>query len=71
MRYYKAISISNLDADYILQSDWTSLNSYPVISLFDRWFDVRQMTSGEVESFTNDCMRTVVAEIAAGRVTPH
>jgi hypothetical protein len=34
-------------------------------------FDIRQMTSSEVESFTNDCMRTVVAEIRAGTVKPH
>jgi hypothetical protein len=29
------------------------------------------MTCSEVESFTNDRMRTVVAEIAAGSVKPH
>ena len=71
MRYYKAISISELDANIILQGDWTSLNPHPVIYFFDRWFDIRQMTGNEVESFTNDCMRTVVAEIAAGSVKPH
>lgn len=71
MRYYKVISISSLDADVILQGDWVSLNPHPVIYFFDRWFDIRQMTSGEVESFTNDCMRTVVAEIRAGTVKPH
>jgi hypothetical protein len=71
MRYYKAMSITNLDADCILQSEWVSLNPHPVISFFDRWFDIRQMTSSEVESFTHDCMRTVVAEITAGSVKPH
>lgn len=71
MRYYKAISISSLDADVILQGDWVSLNPHAVIYFFDRWFDIRQMTSSEVASFTNDCMRTVVAEIRAGTVRPH
>ena len=71
MRYCTAMSISNLDADYILHSDWVSLNPHPVINLFDRRFDIRQMTYSEVESFANDCMRTAIAEIAAGSVKPH
>ena len=47
MRYYKIMSISSLDADIILQGDWVSLNPYAVIYSFDRWFDIRQMTSSE------------------------
>jgi uncharacterized oligopeptide transporter (OPT) family protein len=71
MRYHKATAISQSQVDMILGSAWTSLNSVPVLNLFDRWFDVRRMTSSEMQKFTNDWVRAIAAEIKAGIVTPH
>ena len=66
MRYHKATAISAPDVACILGSAWVSLNPSPVMNIFDRWFDTRRMTKGEVDDFTQDFMRNV-----AGIVRPH
>ena len=71
MRYHKVTAILAPDVAYILDSAWVSLNPYPVMNLFDRWFDTRRMTKGEVDDFTQDFMRNVAGEIKAGIVRPH
>ena len=71
MRYHKATAITHSQVDTILGSAWTSLNSVPVLNLFDRWFDVRRMTASEVQKFSNDWVRAIAAEIKAGIVRPH
>lgn len=38
MRYHKVTEISSPDAISILDSAWVSLNPYPVMNLFDKWF---------------------------------
>jgi hypothetical protein len=47
MRYHKVTRISSPDAICILDSSWLSLNSAPVMKLFDEWFDIRRMTDSE------------------------
>ena len=71
MRFHNATRISSPEAARILDSAWLSLNASPVISLFDRWFDIRRMTVGEVECFTDDFMREVAGQIHAGINRPH
>jgi hypothetical protein len=63
--------ISSPEALCILNSTWLSLNSSPVMNLFDRWFDIRRMTAGEVKDFTGDFMREMAGEIHAGVTKPH
>jgi hypothetical protein len=71
MRYHKVTAISSPEASFILATAWVSLNPFPVMSVFDRWFDIRRMTASEVGSFTEDWLRKVAADTAAGRVKPH
>lgn len=71
MRYHKVTSISSRDAICILDSAWLSLNQSPVVNLFDRWFDIRRMTDGEVKNFTDDFMREIAGAIRAGIIKPH
>ena len=71
MRYHKATAISAPVVTYILESAWVSLNPSPVINLFDRWFDTRQMTEPEVRDFTVDFVRKAVEAIRAGLLKPH
>jgi hypothetical protein len=71
MRYHKVTAISSPEASFILATAWVSLNPFPVMSVFDRWFDIRRMTAGEVSSFAEDWMREAAANVAAGRLKPH
>ena len=71
MRYHKVTAISAPDVACILDSAWVSLNPSPVMNLFDRWFDIRRMTEGEVEDFAHDFMRNAAGEIQAGILRPH
>ena len=70
MRYHKVTPISAPDVVCILDSAWVSLNASPVTNIFDRWFDTRRMTTGEVDDFTQDFMRKAAGEIKAGIVRP-
>ena len=71
MRYHKVTPISGPDVVCILDSAWVSLNSSPVMNIFDRWFDTRRMTKVEVDNFAQDFMREAAGEIKAGIVRPH
>jgi hypothetical protein len=71
MRYHKVSAISSPEATCILASAWLSLNPYPVVNLYDKWFDIRRMTVSEVKHFTDDFMREIAAAIHAGIITPH
>ena len=71
MRYHKVTAITAPDVAYILDSGWVSLNSSPVLNIFDRWFDIRRMTKEEVDEFAQDFMRKAAGEIKAGIVRPH
>jgi hypothetical protein len=71
MRYHKTTHISGPEAADILASAWVSLNPFPVMNIFDRWFDIRRMTEGEVRNFSHDFMRNAAGEIRAGILKPH
>lgn len=71
MRYHKVTPISSPDAICILDSAWLSLNPSPVMSLFDRWFDIRRMTDSEVKAFVADFMREIAGAVHAGIIKPH
>jgi len=62
MRYHKAVEITHREADSIIATGGASLTSVVVVSLGDKWFDVRSMTRAECEAFFADLAR---AEIAA------
>ena len=71
MRYHKVTTITSPEAICILDSNWLSLNSAPVIKLFDEWFDIRRMTDSEVRNFTDDLMREIADAVRAGTTKPH
>ena len=71
MRYHKVTPISSPDAICIVDSDRLSLNPSPVMSIFDRWFDIRRMTDSEVKDFTDDFMREIADAVHAGIINPH
>ena len=61
MRYYKAVEITKPEAHSIIATADASLCDIVVISHFDRWYDVRQMTRGELEAFVADLARAETA----------
>jgi hypothetical protein len=71
MRYHNVTTISPPEAARILDSAWLSCNPAPVMNLFDRWFDIRRMTSDEVRIFTDDFMREIASAVRAGVINPH
>jgi hypothetical protein len=59
MRYHKAIEITRVEADFIIEGGGTPLaqSDVVVISRGDRYYDVRSMSKVEVEAFVNDLVR--------------
>jgi hypothetical protein len=71
MRYHNVTAISSPEAACILHSAWLSRNPAPVMSLFDRWFDIRRMTTSEVRNFADDFTREIARAVRAGIINPH
>ena len=71
MRYHKATEISAMDGVRILDAVWSSQNPYPIMCLYEHWFDIRRMTDREVIDFRSDFMRRAAGEIRAGIARPH
>ena len=71
MRYHKAAEITELEADFIIKHQSTSLNTCVVIEHFGHWFDIRRMTEKEVDTFVEDLGRARTADARAGIITPH
>jgi hypothetical protein len=71
MRFHKSKKISAEDAEGIMESATRSLNEHVVISHNDDWYDVRGMTSSELEHFVTDLLLAERADIESGRITPH
>jgi hypothetical protein len=71
MRYHKAIPISAVEAKSISSTSTISLNRNSVISLDDKWYDVRSLTERELEAFVVDLLRAERSELLAGRDAPH
>lgn len=54
-----------------MESATSSLNEHVVISHNDDWYDVRGMTSAELDAFVSDLLRVENAAIESGLITPH
>jgi len=62
MRYHKANEISKSDAEHIIATSDSAVTDIVVISHGERWFDVRSMTSREIDAFVADLAREELAE---------
>jgi len=71
MRYHKAVSISEVEARFIIQQSTDGSGNCVVVEHFGLWFDTRRMTGEEVDIFICDLVRATCCESAAGRITPH
>ena len=71
MRYHKAISISEVEAQFIIEHPAEASGDCIVVEHFGQWFDTRKMTEDEVDSFICDLVRATNCDIVAGRRTPH
>jgi hypothetical protein len=70
MRYHKAKIISKPEADYVIGTA-DSTRALVVISHHDTWYDVRALTEIELDEFFGDLLRSDMAAIRAGCITPH
>lgn len=71
MRFHKAKKVSRGDAELIVGTATSSLNDNLVISQNGIWYDVRSMTSRELENFVNDLLSAEFASSQSGLITPH
>lgn len=71
MRYHKAKKVTRPEADYIIQTSTSSRNALVVMSHHDAWYDVRSLTEQELDAFMTDLLRSDVANLRAGCITPH
>jgi hypothetical protein len=60
-----------VEAKSISSTSTISLNRNTVISLDDKWYDVRSLTERELEAFVVDLLRAERSELLAGRDAPH
>ena len=66
MRFHKAKEVSKDDADTIARTVTSSLNVNVIISLNERWYDVRLMTNRELNDFVGDLLRANLADLQWG-----
>ena len=71
MRFHKSRKVSAADAELIIETSRSSLNEHVVISHNDVWYDVRLMTTGELQYFVEDLLRVELAALQSGRIVPH
>jgi hypothetical protein len=71
MRFHKAKKVSRGDAKLIIGTATSSLNDNLVISQNDVWYDVRSMTTSELDDFVNDLLRAGFAKSQSGLITLH
>ena len=57
MRYHKAVAITKLEADFIIENTRASASDIVVLSYNDDWYDVRGMTRAELLAFSDDLQR--------------
>jgi len=69
LRFHKAIEISRPEADFIIRT--SSGSDVVVMSHSDKWYDIRALTSREIDDFVADLLRAEMANLRAGCVTPH
>jgi hypothetical protein len=65
MRYHKAKILSKPEADQIIGRQTPALTDVVVISRGDRFYDVRAMTTAEIEAFIADLARAEHADLQA------
>lgn len=71
MRYHKAKKISKPEADYVIETADSSRNALVIMNHHNTWYDVRAMTEKELDEFFADLLRSDLANIRAGCITPH
>ena len=58
MRYHRAPRISGPEAAFLLESRDSASKRATVVSCDGRWYDVRALSSKELEAFVDDLART-------------
>ena len=71
MRFHKAKGISAADAESIIETGTASHNANVVLSHNDDWYDIRLMTTRELEDFVSDLLHQERAALQSGQITPH
>ena len=71
MRYHKAIKITRPEAHYIINTCARSLSELVVVNHHQHWYDVRSLTTKEIDDFYSDLMRADLVDLQAGCITPH
>jgi len=71
MRYHKAITISEEQAQEITSKRTTALSDVVVISRGERYYDVRAMTETEIKAFVDDLARAEYADMKAAVARPN
>ena len=57
MRFHKAIQITGLEASFLMMRDPWAPTRAPVVSFDGIWYDVRTLSTKELESFLDDLAR--------------
>ncbi len=71
MRYFAAGEVTRPEADYIRRTSDESPSDTVVISLNEKWYDVRLLTERELRDFVEQLLRQEMALLRAGCDTPH
>jgi hypothetical protein len=71
MRFHKSKKINAANAELLIGTPTSSLNEHVVISHNDIWYDVRSMTSRELEDFVGDLLRAELAAAKSSLITLH
>jgi hypothetical protein len=71
MRFHKAKRIGAAGAERIIVTSSSSMSDHVVISHNDDWYDVRLMTSAELQDFVADLLQAEESAIKSGLITPH
>lgn len=71
MRYHRAIPITKAEADFLMGEPTPSLCDCVVVESFGLWYDVRHMSTRELNAFVDDLHRSHINDSAAGAFTRH
>jgi len=70
MRYHKSIKITKLEADFIIAHGTGDPSKVVIIARGSQYFDVRNMSSYEIDAFVADLVRAEHAEEGASQSLP-
>jgi hypothetical protein len=65
MRYHKAVEVTKPEADYIIANTVSAKSDIVVVSRGEKFYDVRGLTSHEVDAFVADLARAEHAALEA------